>query len=261
MKPKIVTRLANIFAKLAGSADYDPTVVPKTPLEYYANQIPVVPNPTNNDTGKVLTAVGAGDLQYVAPTPYPGVTAEDVVSATEDMSNEQKGDMKNTLGYVTQTQGQIDDSVTLIDTDANKTATISVSYDPTYDEMQLVLCDDWNDTPLIVSDVNTPRRTYDAANKEYVDAQKPLIVTFSGRTGDGDAACDKTWSQIRAAGDNIILQYSTGTVRYRLNAIFTDTSVGGTYLRVDDPTAPSDYYVVISVEITANNVFCEYQEV
>ena len=89
MKPKIVTRLANIFAKLAGSADYDPTVEPKTPLEYYANQLPVVPNPTNNDSGKYLLAVGKDEYTLAAPPAFE-VTAEDVVSATGQMDALQK---------------------------------------------------------------------------------------------------------------------------------------------------------------------------
>lgn len=69
MKPKIVTRLANIAAKLAGSDDYDPSIKPVTALEYYLDkgvdkilENKGTPEITPADVGKVLTAYpdGAG---------------------------------------------------------------------------------------------------------------------------------------------------------------------------------------------------------
>lgn len=75
MKPKIVTRLANIFAKLAGSSDYDPSVKPLTPIEYYADQIPVTPKPGDGDNGKVpVVSDGAYSLASVS-----GIIPADVV--------------------------------------------------------------------------------------------------------------------------------------------------------------------------------------
>lgn len=56
MKPKILNDITNIFAKLSGSKDYDPRVKYDTALEYYANQVPVVPKPTIDDNGKAIVA-------------------------------------------------------------------------------------------------------------------------------------------------------------------------------------------------------------
>lgn len=100
MKPKILTRLANIVAKLAGSPDYDPSVKPITPLEFYADRLPVVPVPSLRDDGKMLVAYGEGTYALVQPT-QPAVTPEDVVSATEEMSKAQKKRTKDALDYIT----------------------------------------------------------------------------------------------------------------------------------------------------------------
>ena len=67
MTPKIVTRLANIAAKLAGSDKYDPTIEPVTAFEYYLNKgvdkilaIKGVPTVEAEDAGKVLKATQNG---------------------------------------------------------------------------------------------------------------------------------------------------------------------------------------------------------
>lgn len=67
MTPKIVTRLANIAAKLAGSDKYDPTIEPVTAFEYYLNKgvdkilaIKGVPAVEAGDVGKVLTVSDLG---------------------------------------------------------------------------------------------------------------------------------------------------------------------------------------------------------
>lgn len=67
MTPKIVTRLANIAAKLAGSDKYDPTIEPVTAFEYYLDKgvdkilaIKGVPAAEAGDAGKVLTVSNMG---------------------------------------------------------------------------------------------------------------------------------------------------------------------------------------------------------
>lgn len=67
MTPKIVTRLANIAAKLAGSDKYDPTIEPVTAFEFYLDKgvdkilaIKGVPAVEAGDAGKVLTATRNG---------------------------------------------------------------------------------------------------------------------------------------------------------------------------------------------------------
>lgn len=67
MTPKIVTRLANIAAKLAGSDKYDPTIEPVTAFEYYLDKgvdkilaIKGVPAAEVSDKGKVLTVSNLG---------------------------------------------------------------------------------------------------------------------------------------------------------------------------------------------------------
>lgn len=64
-KPKIFNDITNIFAKLAGSSDYDPRVKYDTALEYYANQIPILPPPKDGDSGKVV-AVNSNNAYHLA---------------------------------------------------------------------------------------------------------------------------------------------------------------------------------------------------
>lgn len=72
MKPKILNDITNIFAKLAGSKDYDPRVKYDTALEYYANQVPVIPKPEVGDNGKAVVANSNGTykLQNVKYEPF-----------------------------------------------------------------------------------------------------------------------------------------------------------------------------------------------
>ena len=97
MKPKIVTRLANIFAKLAGSSDYDPSVKPLTPIEYYADQIPVTPKPGDGDNGKVpVVSNGAYSLSSVS-----GIIPTDVVrTVSQDFTSQEQGIARGNIDAV-----------------------------------------------------------------------------------------------------------------------------------------------------------------
>lgn len=75
MKPTIKNRLANIIAKLAGSADYEPAIEPKTPLEFYLRDA----------VDKILN----GEIA--------GATPSGVVTATAQMTSEQKAQTKTNL--------------------------------------------------------------------------------------------------------------------------------------------------------------------
>ena len=63
MKPKIWNDITNILAKLASSSDYDPKVKYETALEYYGNQIPVLPKPGANDGNKGVYAKADGTYE------------------------------------------------------------------------------------------------------------------------------------------------------------------------------------------------------
>ena len=58
----------------------------------------------------------------------------------------------------------------------------------------------------------------------------PLVVTFSGTTAGGDAACDKTWAEIVAA-ENLVFRYAVaqdnGTQYYYLNIIDNSSNASG----------------------------------
>lgn len=91
MTPKIVTRLANIAAKLAGSDKYDPTIEPVTAFEYYLDKgvdkilaIKGVPAAEVSDKGKVLSVSDSGApvwenreplvLEFATTDPYTVAT-------------------------------------------------------------------------------------------------------------------------------------------------------------------------------------------
>lgn len=76
MKPRIKNRLANIIAKLAGSPDYEAGIEPKTPLEFYLRDA----------VDKILD----GEIGSVTPA--------GIVTATGQMSAEQKSQTKTNLG-------------------------------------------------------------------------------------------------------------------------------------------------------------------
>lgn len=69
MVPKIVTRLANIAAKMAGSDKYDPTVEPVTAFEYYLDKaadkvlaIRGLPSRPSTDKNLVLVSTPNGEI-------------------------------------------------------------------------------------------------------------------------------------------------------------------------------------------------------
>lgn len=76
MLPTIKTRLTNIIAKLAGSPDYEANIKPKFPIEFYLDQA----------VDKILD----GEIG--------GVTPAGIVTATGQMSSEQKSQTKTNLG-------------------------------------------------------------------------------------------------------------------------------------------------------------------
>lgn len=78
MKFFITSRITNFIAKIAGSKDAE-NITPKEPIEVYLNEIaeqraeaPIVPKPTLEDSGKVVTAVD-GEYELIAPTPVPAI--------------------------------------------------------------------------------------------------------------------------------------------------------------------------------------------
>ena len=76
MLPTIKTRLTNIIAKLAGSPDYEAHIKPKFPIEFYLDQA----------VDKILD----GEIG--------GVTPAGIVTATGQMTSEQKSQTKTNLG-------------------------------------------------------------------------------------------------------------------------------------------------------------------
>ena len=89
----------------------------------------------------------------------------------------------------------------------------------------------------------------------------PLVVTFSGTTADGNAACDKTWAEISAAitaGKEIKMQYQIGITCYSL--VFSkdgDVNIKGTYTYISNPSNPNNgyYYAIYCFVNIANNVY------
>lgn len=79
MLPTIKTRLTNIIAKLAGSPDYEANIKPKFPIEFYLDQA----------VDKILD----GEIGSVTPA--------GIVTATGQMSSEQKSQTKTNLGIGT----------------------------------------------------------------------------------------------------------------------------------------------------------------
>lgn len=76
MNPRIKTRIANLLAKLAGSDDYDSNVKPKEPIEFYLEE--------------GINRVLSGEIGSVTPA--------DIVTATGQMTSEQKAQTKTNLG-------------------------------------------------------------------------------------------------------------------------------------------------------------------
>ena len=70
----------------------------------------------------------------------------------------------------------------------------------------------------IVKGVGDPLAYNDAANKKYVDDNKPYIVTFEGTTENTDAVCNRTLTEVLdaiSAGRHIIVRwYDRGNLTY-----------------------------------------------
>lgn len=96
MKPKIWNDLTNILAKLSGSKDYDPRVKYDTSLEYYGNQIPVLPKPASGDANKILSV--KSDLTYELKS--GGTSDANAVHYTADTgkTDEQKAQARTNIG-------------------------------------------------------------------------------------------------------------------------------------------------------------------
>lgn len=74
--------------------------------------------------------------------------------------------------------------------------------------------------------------------------KEPLVVTFSGTTVDGDAACDKTWTQIAAAiadGKELSLRYDDGVNTYQLLYAKMTDRINGYLTYINNPTSPHEY--------------------
>ena len=66
----------------------------------------------------------------------------------------------------------------------------------------------------------------------------PLVVTFSGTTAGGSAACDKTWSEIQAAltaGRPLTLQYANSASTYQMLVETRSNRVAGHYTYIERP--------------------------
>lgn len=99
----------------------------------------------------------------------------------------------------------------------------------------------------------------------------PLVVTFSGTTANGNAACDKTWSAISeaiTAGRPLTVRYTVpptppgveDTV-YILSAVIGN-GLSGKYLDISDPTNPGDAYTYIYCTLLPDNtVRCHFLNV
>ena len=77
MKPKIKTRITNLIAKLAGSSDYEPDIQPKEPIEFYLSD--------------AIDGILNGSI---------GITPLGVVTATSQMSTDQKKATRDNIGAV-----------------------------------------------------------------------------------------------------------------------------------------------------------------
>ena len=99
----------------------------------------------------------------------------------------------------------------------------------------------------------------------------PFIVTFSGTDANNDAACDKTYAEIKAAydaGEEIKLMYQTGDAShyYDLNkyifvASDTNISFDGNYLDIQNMADISSGYCNIRCSISNNILHCTFNEV
>ena len=158
MKPRIFNDITNIFAKLAGSADYDPRVKYDTALEYYANQVPVLPNPGTNNTGKVVAAKADGN--YELKTVSTGDSNAVHYTADTGKTDEQKAQARSNIGA--------------LGADADKTfkVTFTITYLPSLE----ISCDK---TLQQISDA------YFAGKLVYANVGDFTYILESIDTGDG----------------------------------------------------------------------------
>ena len=93
----------------------------------------------------------------------------------------------------------------------------------------------------------------------WQDPAGPLVVTFTGTTARDNAACDKTWAQIQAAGRNIEIWYHSGSTYFRLASIIEYTNVAGT-LTITDEENTLLYYITAHID-SNGSVECAFIEV
>lgn len=93
-KPKIWNDITNIFAKLASSADYDPRVKYDTSLEFYANQVPVLPKPKAGDDKKAVVVKSDGTYELKSVE----TTSADIVALTAQMTAQQAANTRQNIG-------------------------------------------------------------------------------------------------------------------------------------------------------------------
>ena len=94
----------------------------------------------------------------------------------------------------------------------------------------------------------------------WSDAPGPLVVTFSGTTAGGNAACNKTWAQVHAAGTNVQLLYTINNKLYQLFTVISSTEITGDYLYLEDAEDINSGFIKIHVVLNANTVEVDYFE-
>lgn len=118
---------------------------------------------------------------------------------------------------------------------------------------------------VTVSGVASPTDLTDAANKSYVDgritANAPLLVQFTGSNDTGDAACNRTFNEVRNALFNnraVRMVCVVGQMQYDLiptRYTGSTQSVGGhvTLVTAITDTGVVDSYITISCSISATD--------
>jgi hypothetical protein len=88
------------------------------------------------------------------------------------------------------------------------------------------------------------------------DDRGPLLVTFSGTTADGNAACDKTWEEISAAitaGRTLVIQYQYASAVRQLQYFIARAEVTGFATYIQNPINTNDGYFSVSCTIIDDN--------
>lgn len=94
----------------------------------------------------------------------------------------------------------------------------------------------------------------------------PFVATFSGTGDNNDAACDKTYAEIKAAydaGRDIRIAYNSGGVLFYINNYYvSSSSFGGSFCEIPEPENIGVGYNVISCEICSDgSIYCTHREV